>query len=360
MSSALVSAAVRTGILARLRTNPRAALPTPTLSSYAGCHRSHRVWVAANVSSHTRSRAVTLPLRGRTDRYCERGGRASDLPSGMRPESSGDQEFSSLSALVLLHAVTRDRQDFAGFPARVAADHIIALDLPGHGDAAPLARYEIEGMAEALLGDIPSGAVLYGHSLGGTVALAACAAAPGRAAALVMEDPPLFEISPERMDAGPFKRGFAMLSQQKRNPSGPKSLQDWSAIVSRWPGARAGRTLADDGLDAVRRRARQLAVFDPRVLDALLDGSVAGSFDPIDALSQITCPVAILAGERRCGAALTARDCARLQELPAVALHHFPQVGHYPREAEPDRCAALTNEILRNAKDASVQKGWRA
>ncbi|OJJ12049.1 hypothetical protein BKI51_10355 [Alphaproteobacteria bacterium AO1-B] len=44
-------------------------------------------------------------------------------------------------------------------------------DLPGHGRAAPVLPARVETFADTMQGDVPQGAVLIGHSLGGMVAL---------------------------------------------------------------------------------------------------------------------------------------------------------------------------------------------
>lgn len=62
----------------------------------------------------------------------------------------------------------------------------IALDLPGHGSAAPVYPPRVESYADQLAPHIPRGSVLIGHSLGGMVALELTARRELQVAALVM------------------------------------------------------------------------------------------------------------------------------------------------------------------------------
>jgi pimeloyl-[acyl-carrier protein] methyl ester esterase len=73
----------------------------------------------------------------------------------------------------------------AAFPER----RCLLPDLPGHGASRDLPFEGIAACAEAVLALVPDGAVLVGHSMGGQVALAAAARAPGRVAGAVLIDP---------------------------------------------------------------------------------------------------------------------------------------------------------------------------
>lgn len=59
-------------------------------------------------------------------------------------------------------------------------------DLPGHGAANPVSPPRVERFAEALMPEVPDGAILIGHSLGGMVALELAMRMKGRIAALVL------------------------------------------------------------------------------------------------------------------------------------------------------------------------------
>lgn len=245
--------------------------------------------------------------------------------------------------ILFLHAATRDRHDLDGFAARVEGATVQTVDLLGHGDAPRTPRYQVDDYARAI--PLEDDTVLYGHSLGGVVALALAVRHPARVRALVLEDPPLFAITPERMRGGRFERGFALLAQQKRDPAGPKTAADWAALIRDWPAARPGETLADQGEDAVGRRARQLAAFDTAVIDALLAG-LATHFSVPAALTALACPATCLAGNPALGAAICDDDARRLAEHPRIAVRRADTTGHYLHEAEPELCLTALAEHL--------------
>lgn len=246
--------------------------------------------------------------------------------------------------VILLHAVTRDRHDFAGFSDRLPGVAAEARDLIGHGEAPRAPRYRVADYAAAV--PLAGRPVLYGHSLGGLVALAAAAASPGAVRALVLEDPPLFESAQPRLSEGPFQRGFVNLLALKRGAGAHYALADWERLVAPWPSGHDRLSLAEWDGDAVRRRARQLAAFDAEVLPPLIDGTVQEGFDVIAALAAAACPVILLAGARERGSALTAGDLARLAAAPNVTVRRIPGEGHYLREGAPAECAEAVREGL--------------
>jgi pimeloyl-ACP methyl ester carboxylesterase len=70
---------------------------------------------------------------------------------------------------------------------------VAAVDLPGHGDGAPIAS-PVDPVGALVEGTLPNLGrhldLLVGHSLGAVVALAAANRYPGLASALLLEDPP--------------------------------------------------------------------------------------------------------------------------------------------------------------------------
>src|SRR5262245_27870920 len=117
-----------------------------------------------------------------SERMVRCGRHAVQLASG--PESG--------PPLLLLHGVTRGWRDFAPLlPALSWRWHIFALDLRGHGrsDRCPGSYLVLDYLADVgqlLSHYLPAGAVLYGHSLGGLVALAAAALVPQQVRAVIL------------------------------------------------------------------------------------------------------------------------------------------------------------------------------
>lgn len=74
--------------------------------------------------------------------------------------------------IVLLHGLGSTADVWKGLIQGLSDRRWIAIDLPGHGGSKPLAEYSPERLALSIARQVPSGAVLLGHSLGGVVALA--------------------------------------------------------------------------------------------------------------------------------------------------------------------------------------------
>src|SRR5687767_1435425 len=97
--------------------------------------------------------------------------------------------------LVLFHGVTRRWQDYATLlPVLAMRWHVHAPDFRGHGlsDRRTNGYLVIDYMQDALtlLATLAQPAVLFGHSLGAMVAVAAAAAKPEQVKAVILEDPP--------------------------------------------------------------------------------------------------------------------------------------------------------------------------
>ena len=84
--------------------------------------------------------------------------------------------------IVLLHGWGLSSKVWAPLLAQLPA--LTALDLPGHGSALP-AGDSLAAWAEALVAQLPDGAVLVGWSLGAQLALHIAAQHPHKAARLV-------------------------------------------------------------------------------------------------------------------------------------------------------------------------------
>jgi len=85
---------------------------------------------------------------------------------------------------------------------------VTAVDLPGHGASERRHPMSIESYRDAVVEVGSSWDLVLGHSLGGTVALAAMAAIPDWTRRLILEDPSLESRAPEAMLAD-FLQPFA-------------------------------------------------------------------------------------------------------------------------------------------------------
>jgi pimeloyl-ACP methyl ester carboxylesterase len=253
--------------------------------------------------------------------------------------------------LLLLHAATRDRHDFEALLPLLPVDPPLApraVDLPGHGEAPRAPRYRITDLADATQENLgPEPAVLYGHSLGGLVAVALAARHPERVRGLVLEDPPLFESRMPRLADTPFFRGFRALKALMEGPAAGYTLADWEREVASWRSGHGRTSVAEAlGPDGVRRRARQIAAFDPAVLDTLMGGELHAGFDMEAALRSVRCPAVLLAGERQLGSALSAEDLRHLALATTIRVDPVAGEGHFIHEVLPRPCAAAVTDVL--------------
>ena len=122
------------------------------------------------------------------------GGRILDLPGGdMQAVESGS---GAGRPIVLLHCFTCAIDWWDGVRPRLASDHrVIALDMLGHGGSEkPGSGYTPENnaklVAEALRQLDVSGAVVVGHSMGGSIAVALAEAEPELVDRVVIVDMP--------------------------------------------------------------------------------------------------------------------------------------------------------------------------
>jgi pimeloyl-ACP methyl ester carboxylesterase len=256
-----------------------------------------------------------------------------------------------MAPLLLLHAATRDRHDFpallGALPTDVAA-RAIPVDLLGHGDAPRAPHYRIGDFADAvetMLGAEP--AVLYGHSLGGLVAVALAARRPDAVRAVVLEDPPLFASQMPRLAGSSWYRGFLALKAMMEGPAAGWSEAQWACEVAGWPSGHGRTTVAEVlGPDGVLLRARQIARFDPAVLDAMVEGRLHDGFDILAALRSLSCPAVLLAGEAERKSVLPEEDLAILAAETPLRIERVTGEGHFIHETLPQPCAAAIRAVL--------------
>jgi pimeloyl-ACP methyl ester carboxylesterase len=100
------------------------------------------------------------------------------------------------SPLVLLHGGSGRWQSFEEIIPTLAAHwHIFAPDLRGHGKSSRASSYQLQGYVNDLIafldGCVKEPTNVFGHSLGGIVALMAAAQRPNVFRALIVGDSPL-------------------------------------------------------------------------------------------------------------------------------------------------------------------------
>jgi 2-succinyl-6-hydroxy-2,4-cyclohexadiene-1-carboxylate synthase len=192
--------------------------------------------------------------------------------------------------LVLLHGFAGTRHTWDQVAARMLPEGYLplALDLPGHGEAAGVERpITFPGCVEHVLAHSPERFALGGYSLGGRIALQVALGAPERVSRLVLVS---------------TTAGIADAAERAERRDADRLLADelervpYERFIERW---RAQPLFAEDppdvsalaGADHRRNRADALA--------AALRGLGTGEMEPVwDRLSTLEMPVLVVAGER--------------------------------------------------------------
>lgn len=207
--------------------------------------------------------------------------------------------------LLLLHGLAARWQTFGPILPALAADwHLYLLDLRGHGKSgrAP-GHYTVPDFAADTVAfltvHIGTPTVLYGHSLGGWVALWIAARYPALVRAVIAGDSAIF---PGNMDP--------------------------NAAIS---------YLADLPL-AMRSLSQSLNQLDPEVMAVFHAGHLTDGYAPEELLPHVTCPTLLLQASPAYGGLMTDEDVDHaLRLLPNAQCVRFADLGHglHVENAEP-------------------------
>ena len=251
-------------------------------------------------------------------------------------------------ALLLVHGQGMEWEDYASvLPELAKRYHVFAVDCFGHGDSAhdaSLYTCAVNGDAfiafagQAVGGDY----IVSGHSSGGILAAYIAAHDAEHVTACVLEDPPLFRVTPEEAqeDAGTFAwyDGYivahAFLQQDDVKDYAAwyaahsylfglfGGLQDMLAKqTAAWCAEHPGEHVVNAWVPRDWTRGMYfMDDYDPRFGDAFYDGSWMAGIDQEAILRQIECPVVYVKASTNYGAdgvlyaATTDADAARVQK----------------------------------------------
>ena len=191
--------------------------------------------------------------------------------------------------VVLLHGFGGTRRTWDGVAALLDAERYrpLALDLPGHGEAAAERPLTFERCVSSVLAAAPERFVLCGYSMGGRVALHVALAAPGRVARLLLVA--CHAGIEDDAQRAARRRSDAQLAAQLE--SAPVEQ-----FIARW---RAQPLFAEDPPQVTRLAADEQRRNRPEALAAALRGLGAGEMPPLwGRLGELSQPVAALAGGR--------------------------------------------------------------
>jgi pimeloyl-ACP methyl ester carboxylesterase len=207
--------------------------------------------------------------------------------------------------IVLLHGLSDNRRTWDGCVEDLARSHrLLVADLRGHGESPHGGSYRAgdyaTDVAELIEAEVGGPAIVVGHSLGGLTASALAAARPDLVAAIFLGDPPLFEGDAEARAASPAAAFFpAFVAAVRAWQAAGADEAEVVAATGGQPSPHGGTVVERVGPEAVAARARGLLRFDPRAMDAAIDGSTWDGYDPTAAMA---CPVTVLRADPAVGA----------------------------------------------------------
>jgi pimeloyl-ACP methyl ester carboxylesterase len=231
-------------------------------------------------------------------------------------------------SIVLLHGGSANWHDFEDLGNVFSGHwHVYVPDLRGHGKSGRVPwGYSVQEYAAdigAFLQQVSGPAALFGHSLGGVVAVMTASLFPMNVRALLVSDAPLDSTS---WHAAMSKPSHREMQQHLRALSGGKyRMNEVIAKLKTIPGDAPGskgqvQTLGDiyaDGDPFYKYLALRLIDHDPDVLGMLLDDydTVAAGYEMDKVLPKIQCPVLLMQADPNAGGALTDAEVVRAMSL---------------------------------------------
>jgi pimeloyl-ACP methyl ester carboxylesterase len=214
---------------------------------------------------------------------------------------------------------------------------VVAVDLSGHGDSGDRVAYGLEAWAAEILAvareaGIVGPPILVGHSLGGWSTVVATADHPEAVRALVLVDCRI--IDPEGEERPPSKRP---LNRARRVYA---TLDEALARYRPEPAQHGNLPFVVDHLAATSAREVEGGwtwKFDPAVLEQRRPGR--------EALNRITCPVAILRGERGLMTPEVTREMVAALDGRANVVD-IPLAGHHMMLDQPLSLVTALRAVL--------------
>lgn len=231
---------------------------------------------------------------------------------------------------------------------------VYALDLRGHGGSGHVPhRYRLEDYAEDIVlflqRALTGPAILFGHSLGGQVALVASAQAPDRVKALILGDSPIDRERLRQALARDHER-LRLWQTWAGRPANEIELALKELVISGLT-SDAPQTLgAIYGEDSpwFREMAVSLHQLDPDQLEAVLEfDDMHAALEPAVLLPRITCPVLIIRGTPELGGALSDAEVDLMRSsLTDVTIASLLTVGHALHTMEPEPVVQAIRSFL--------------
>lgn len=245
--------------------------------------------------------------------------------------------------LVLLHGGGDRWQHLLPIiPSLALRWHLFALDLRGHGKSGRLpGEYRPEHYVADVVAwmdqQLTEPAILFGHSLGGWVALMVAAQRAEQVRALILGDPPLnierfVAIESSEARIGMWRTMRSLVLSDLPVPELAAALASLPAPV---PGQDEPGQLGDlPGMDAayLRAWAKNSSQVDPDVILYHAGGRIREYVEQVDldgALGRISCPVLLVQADPSHGGLVTDGDAEHVLSLLADGMHvQLEGAGH--------------------------------
>lgn len=278
--------------------------------------------------------------------------------------------------LLLVHGQQVEWENYYSVLPDIAKNHhVFAIDCYGHGQSShDAALYSCEANGKAIVEFIDTAigqpVILSGHSSGGILAAWVAAYAPQDVTGVVLEDPPLFEVTPEEMsaDAGCFAwkdsfeqiHGFLNQSDESDWPTyyaqhgylfslfgglQPKAVEWVAAWRAKHPiGAVKPALIPHAWLETFQ----YVDDYDLLFGEAFYDGTWMSDVNQQDMLESIQCPVVYIKANTHYGAdgvlyaANSDDDASKVQDCIASCTTVRIESGHGIHVEHPTEfCAAF-------------------
>lgn len=236
--------------------------------------------------------------------------------------------------LLFLHGVTRAWRDFAPlFPPVCMRWQPVGLDFRGHGRSARApGKYRVIDYiddAVAVLTGLHEPAVIYGHSLGALVAVAAAASAPNLVRGVILEDPPGSALLSNIRDTAYFAQFKAMQVLAGDTFAIPELARQMAGIPLPGQGGATVRLGELRDAASLRFAARCLKDADPDVLTPVIAGKWLDGFDVESSMRGVKCPALLIRGDDAKGGMLNRTEAEQWVAWMADAtLIDVPGIGH--------------------------------
>ncbi len=236
--------------------------------------------------------------------------------------------------------------------------HVYAPDFRGHGKSSwARGLYRVQDYVDDTIvfleGCVGEAALLFGHSLGGVVAMMLAAQRPDLVRAVIFGDPP---FDRERL-RDHIQRNRPMTAYWRELAGSERSVEDIARALkdtpvldssSRTDFVRAGDAFGENN-GWFSYMAETLKQHDPAMLTSILDhfDEAWAGYDVEKLLPRIQCPALILQGDPACGGLLSDSEVSRaLALLPHGKHHRFEGIGHELHGRYPTQVMAVVSEFL--------------